>query len=102
MRILAFAASLRRESLNKTLIAFAVEIARAGGVEVDLAEFAEFEMPLYNADSQETAGLPRGALAMAQRVTEADGLMIAAPEYNYSFPGHLKNAIDWVSRVRPV
>jgi NAD(P)H-dependent FMN reductase len=101
MRLLAFAASLRRESWNRKLLACAVDLARAAGAEVDVADFAEFDMPPFNADVQERDGFPAGAHALARRLAAADGLMIASPEYNYSLPGHLKNAIDWGSRMRP-
>lgn len=102
MKLLAFAASLRRESHNRKLLRLAVDLARGAGVEVDLAEFHEFDMPLYNADLQNSSGFPDGAREMARRIEAADGLMIASPEYNYSLPGTLKNAIDWVSRMKPM
>jgi NAD(P)H-dependent FMN reductase len=101
-RLLAFAASLRRASWNRKLIELAADLARQEGAEVDLAEFREFEMPLYDADLHAAAGFPRGASELASRVAAADGLMIASPEYNFSLPGTLKNAIDWVSRVKPM
>ena len=102
MKLLAFAASLRRASLNRRLIGLTATLARARGAEVDLAEFREFDMPLYDGDLQASDGIPAGALALAERVGAADGLLLASPEYNYSLPGTLKNAIDWVSRIRPV
>ncbi len=102
LRLLAFAASLRRGSVNRKLLAQAVEIVRADGAEVHVAEFAEFDMPLFNADLQEASGFPAGAEEVARRVRAADGMLIASPEYNFSLPGTLKNAIDWVSRMRPV
>lgn len=102
MRVLAFAASLREKSLNRKLIALAAEIAGAHGAEVDLAEFREFEMPLYNGDVDARGGLPPGALEFKQRLERADAVMISSPEYNYSIPGVLKNLIDWVSRARPM
>lgn len=102
MRLLAFAASLRRESLNRKLIRLAAELARESGVEVDLADFREFDMPLYDADLQVASGFPRGTQELARRVQSADGLLISSPEYNYSIPGTLKNAIDWVSRLKPM
>ena len=102
MRLLAFAASLKRESLNRKLINLAVELAREAQVEVDLADFREFDMPLYDADLQSSAGFPEGARELARRIEAVDGLMIASPEYNYSLPGTLKNAIDWVSRMKPM
>jgi NAD(P)H-dependent FMN reductase len=102
LKLLAFAASLRHGSLNRRLLARAVEMATAAGAMVDLAEFAEFDMPLFNQDVQEASGFPAGAQALARRVLAADGMLIASPEYNFSLPGTLKNAIDWVSRMRPV
>ncbi len=102
MRVLAFAASLRRGSLNQKLILLAAEAARAAGAEVDLAEFREFDMPIYDGDVDASTGLPPGAAALRHRVEQADALMISAPEYNFSIAGPLKNAIDWVSRARPM
>lgn len=101
MKILAFAASLRTESLNRRLITLAADIARRHGAEVDLAEFAEFDMPLYNGDL-DAEGKPPGAIELKNRIEAADSIMIASPEYNFSMPGTLKNAIDWVSRFRPM
>ena len=102
MKILAFAASLRRGSLNRKLIAVAAELARSAGAEVDLAEFREFELPIYDGDLDAGSGLPSGGLELKRRLDSADAVMIAAPEYNYSIAGPLKNAIDWVSRARPM
>jgi len=102
MRILAFAASLRSASLNHKLIQLAARLAAREGAEVDLARFREFDMPLYDGDEDAAHGLPEGARKLQRRVEGAAALMIAVPEYNYSIPGSLKNAIDWVSRARPM
>lgn len=56
------------------------------------------DIPLYDADVQEK-GFPDPVMRFAETVRAADGLLIATPEYNYSVPGVLKNAVDWVSRV---
>jgi NAD(P)H-dependent FMN reductase len=101
-KLLAFAASLRRGSWNRKLVHLAADLAREAGAEVDLADFREFDMPLYDADLHAASGIPAGAEEMGRRIGAADGLLIASPEYNYSIPGTLKNAIDWVSRIRPV
>ncbi len=101
-KLLAFAASLRRESWNRKLIQLAADLARQAGAEVDLADFREFDMPIYDADLHATSGIPAGAEEMGRRIGAADGLLIASPEYNFSMPGTIKNAIDWVSRIRPV
>lgn len=58
------------------------------------------DIPHYNADVQ-ADGFPDAVLAMAKQIAEADGLIIVTPEYNYSIPGVLKNALDWLSRVAP-
>ena len=102
LKLLAFAASLKRESLNRKVIELAAGLAREGGAEVDLADFHEFDMPLYNADVQAKSGFPEGAQELGRRIERADGLMISSPEYNYSMPGTLKNAVDWVSRMKPM
>ena len=102
MRILAFAGSLRMQSLNRRLIGLAADIARDAGAWVDLAEFREFDMPIYDGDLERSSGLPPGAVQLKRRLELADAVLIAAPEYNYSIAGPLKNAIDWVSRVRPM
>ncbi len=102
MNILAFAASLRRESFNKRLLEIAVGIAREKGARVDLADFSEFDMPLYNGDTDAESGQPAGARELIRRIEAADGILIASPEYNYSLPGALKNAIDWISRAKPM
>lgn len=101
MRVLAFAASLGQASLNRRLLHRAVHHARELGAEVDVAEFREFDMPLYSQDIQ-AQGFPPGAEEFKRRLAAAEALLVASPEYNYSLPGHLKNAIDWVSRYKPM
>jgi chromate reductase len=102
MRVLAFAASLRRASHNKKLAAAAAAVARAAGAEVDLADFREFDMPLFDQDVFDATGLPPGGQELKRRLDAAGGLLLASPEYNFSLPGTLKNAIDWLSRVKPM
>src|SRR5215470_15574533 len=102
MKILAFAASHRADSLNRKLIALAAAAARKEGADVDLADFNEFHVPHYNGDHERGAGLPEGALELKRRLERANAVLLAAPEYNYSISGVLKNAIDWVSRARPM
>lgn len=102
MKVLAFAASLRRGSLNRKLVTLAAEEARSAGAEVDLADFREFDLPVYDGDLDAASGLPPGGVALRRRIEAADALVIAAPEYNFSIAAPLKNAIDWVSRARPM
>lgn len=100
-KILAFAGSSRRDSVNKKLIRIAVEGAREAGADVTLIDLAELPMPIYDGDTEDKEGLPPHARKLKQLMLENDGLLIAAPEYNSSISGVLKNAIDWVSRPQP-
>ncbi len=102
MKILAFAASLRKGSYNKKLITIASSLARERGLEVDLRDFAEFRAPIYNFDDEEATGIPEGPATLGRLLGEVSGVMISSPEYNNSVPGPLKNLIDWVSRIRPM
>ena len=93
-QILAIAGSLRRLSYNKGLLRAAQELAPPG-VEMQLYEL--HAIPLFNQDVQEQ-GEPPPVRAFKAAIQQADALLIATPEYNYSIPGVLKNAIDWASR----
>ncbi|HEX6106233.1 MAG TPA: NAD(P)H-dependent oxidoreductase, partial [Gemmatimonadales bacterium] len=79
MRLLAFAASLRAESHNRRLIGLVAELARGRGAEVDLAEFREFDMPLFDADLHAREGIPPGAQELGARILAADGILLASP-----------------------
>ena len=88
--------SLRKASLNG-VIARALPTLAPDGVTIEpLGSAGDF--PLYNADTQ-AEGFPASVLAMAEAITMAHGVIIVTPEYNYSVPGVLKNALDWLSRL---
>jgi len=94
VRILAFAGSLRQGSYNKLLLKSAAKV---------LSPFSQFEIyeldsiPLYNQDI-ETLAFPETVIAFKKRIEVADAVLISTPEYNHSYPGVLKNAIEWASR----
>jgi chromate reductase len=100
VKILAFAASARKGSLNKKLIAQTVELLK-NNHQVDHCDFKDFTMPTYDGDFEEASGVPQGCQLLADKIKAADALVISTPEYNGSIPGPLKNAIDWVSRIQP-
>lgn len=102
MKLLAFAASLRKGSLNKKLVNEAAAIARAKGEEVDLADLRDFAIPPYDGDVESSTGLPDGVKALVAKIVAADGLLIATPEYNFGMSGVYKNTVDWASRARPI
>src|SRR5688572_2850276 len=98
-RILAFSGSARRGSLNKKLLAVAVEAARAAGAEVTLLDFKELPIPLYDGDLEDAEGIPANAQKLIDLITQHAGLLIASPEYNSQNTPLLKNAIDWCTRA---
>ena len=100
-RILAFAGSTRRESFNKKLVAIAAQGAREAGAEVTLIDLKDFPLPLFDQDLEAEQGMPENGKKLKKLFIDHDGLLIASPEYNSSFPAVLKNAIDWVSRPAP-
>lgn len=99
VRILAFAGSLRRESLNKKLIAIAAAGAERAGARVTLVDLRDFALPIYDGDIEEGTGIPANAVALADLFKVNQGLLLACPEYNSSMTAVFKNSIDWVSRV---
>jgi NAD(P)H-dependent FMN reductase len=97
-RILAFSGSARRESLNKKLLAVAVEATRAAGAEVTLIDFKELPIPLYEGDLEDAEGIPANAQKLIALIDQHAGLLIASPEYNSQMTPLLKNVIDWCTR----
>jgi chromate reductase len=94
LHILGIAGSLRAASYNRGLLRAAAGLL-PGGVELETMSLGE--IPLYDADV-ERQGEPAAVRELKRRIAAADSLLIATPEYNYSIPGVLKNALDWASR----
>jgi len=94
IRIAAVSGSLRKQSINAAALRAAAELAPAG---VTVETIGIGDIPLYNEDVRQ-AGLPGAVVALRRAVAAADGVLLVTPEYNYSVPGVLKNAIDWASR----
>jgi chromate reductase, NAD(P)H dehydrogenase (quinone) len=95
VRILGLGGSLREASLNRALLREAATLAPQ--LDVGLAGVAG-ALPLFDQDIVDRDGFPDAALRLKDALRTADGLLIATPEYNWSIPGFLKNAIDWASR----
>jgi chromate reductase len=90
--------SLRRGSFNAA-VARALPALTPAGVTIEpLGSIGGF--PIYDGDV-ETQGIPAAVTAMGEAIGRADGVIVVTPEYNYSIPGGLKNAIDWLSRLKP-
>lgn len=97
-RILAISGSFRADSFNRRLLHLAMDIAKSAGAEASELDLKALDIPHYDGDI-EAAGLPPSVQELKRRIEESDIVMIASPEYNYSIPGGLKNAIDWASRA---
>lgn len=97
MKLITICGSLREGSINR-ILSDALPALAPGGMEIAAAPgWAGF--PVYNADIQTGTGFPDDVQALASAIRAADGVIIVTPEYNYSVPGGLKNAIDWISRL---
>ena len=94
IQVLAICGSLRKASFNRMAMHAAMARIPAG---MTVTEAVIADIPLYNEDLRE-AGEPQAVTVLKQQVRDADALLFVTPEYNYSMPGVLKNAIDWVSR----
>lgn len=92
--VIAISGSLRRKSYNTALLRHAARVAPSG-MTVEPAEIGDF--PLFNSDIRDEGGYPEPVDRVRRQLLEADGLLIATPEYNRSVSGVLKNAIDWLS-----
>lgn len=101
MKILIWPGSLRADSFNRKLANVIDSKLSANGVETDPIDMHDFQMPLYDGDIEAASGLPPTTTALADRIQAADGFVLVMPEYNFGVPGPVKNAIDWISRIRP-
>ncbi len=97
LNILSICGSLRKGSFNAMVQRALPSLAPDGMTIKPAASFAEF--PLYNADIQSSTGFPGAVTALADAIRAADGVIFCTPEYNFTIPGGLKNAIDWLSRL---
>jgi len=93
IRILGIAGSLRRESFNRAALRAAGTLLPEGAT---LDIFVLDGIPGFNQDEEQTP--PEKVIDLKRRIRDADAILIVTPEYNYSIPGVLKNAIDWASR----
>ncbi|MGH8307668.1 MAG: NADPH-dependent FMN reductase [Gammaproteobacteria bacterium] len=94
LKILGISGSLRKDSYNKLALKAAIELKPA---DMEIEAFDITPIPVYNEDVREK-GFPPVVEQFRDKIRRADALLIVTPEYNYSVPGVLKNAIDWASR----
>lgn len=94
LKIAAIAGSLRKGSFNRIAVSEAVKLA-PDGMDVELLSIDE--IPLYNGDIEDQ-GYPESVLKLAEKIKQADGILISTPEYSGYFSGVIKNTLDWLSR----
>jgi len=99
-KILVFAGSIRPGSCNARLAGRAVKEIALAGAETTWISLEDYPLPLYDAELEAASGIPDNALKLKRQITAHHGVFIVSPEYNASIPPLLKNALDWVSRVR--
>lgn len=95
IHILGFAGSLRKQSYNRSLLREVYKYLPSG---YELETFELDDIPPFNQDLENDQ--PESVRIFCEKIRQADGVLITVPEFNYSYPGVLKNAIDWGSRPR--
>ena len=96
-RVLGICGSLRAKSYNMAALKAAGDLMPAD-LSLTITQYAD--IPLYNQDVQDK-GFPEPVMRLNREILDADAILIASPEYNYSVSGVLKNALDWLSRIQP-
>ena len=99
-KILVIPGSLRAKSYNVRLAALATKELMLADADVTRISLLDYPLPIYDADTAETAGPPPNALKLKQLMSVHQGVFIASPEYNASITPLIKNTIDWISAVR--
>jgi len=99
-KILVMAGSLRSGSHNARLAALAAKELALAEADVTRISFADYPLPLFDADLMGEGGLPRHAVELKRMMLAHQGVFIASPEYSASVPPLIKNTIDWMSRGR--
>jgi NAD(P)H-dependent FMN reductase len=99
-KILVIPGSHRNRSYNARLAALAAKELTLADADVSLISLFDYSMPLYDADHEVVSGPPPNAVKLKKMMAAHQGVFITSPEYNASLSPLLKNAIDWVSRVR--
>ncbi len=98
-RIIVFAGSARRDSVNKHVARIATDALVRRGRDAVFVDLADYEMPLYHGDQEEDNGIPEAAHRLTELFATAGGFLISSPEYNGAMTALLKNTVDWITRV---
>lgn len=99
-KILVFAGSIRTGAFSGKTADVAQKELAMHGAEVTRISLADYPLPIMDQDLEKAEGIPENAYKLARQIDAHDAVLIATPEYNGSLPPLLKNAIDWVSRIK--
>ncbi|CCN48536.1 putative Flavoprotein [Vibrio nigripulchritudo MADA3029] len=97
MKIVAFAATSSRDSINKQLVTYASGLV--SGADVEILDINDYELPLFSTDREKELGQPDLAKAFFNKLGEADAIVISFAEHNGSYTAAYKNLFDWTSRI---
>jgi NAD(P)H-dependent FMN reductase len=100
LKILVIPGSLRTGSYNAQRAAAAIKELALADVDATLISLGDYPMPIYDGDLEANSGAPKAAVDLRNMISAHHGVFIVSPEYNSSVAPLLKNAIDWVTRVR--
>lgn len=97
MKLIAFAASSSRQSINKKLVTYAASLLT--DCQTEILDINDYELPLFSVDREQELGKPQLAQDFHNKIAGSDGLLIAFAEHNGTFTAAYKNLFDWVSRI---
>ena len=98
-KIIAFAASSSRRSINRQLVTYAAGLLR--NAEVEILDLNDYELPLFSVDREDELGQPELARAFLRKISDSDAILISFAEHNGCYSAAYKNLYDWVSRIQP-
>ena len=102
MKVLAFAASSSRQSINKQLVSHAADMLRSNiypEADVEFIDLNDYEMPIYSVDREMEGGIPEAAHRFFKKIGNADAILISYAEHNGHYTAAFKNTFDWASRI---
>ncbi|XPF95440.1 NADPH-dependent FMN reductase [Colwellia sp. RE-S-Sl-9] len=97
MKLLAFAASNSKNSINKKLATYAANLVE--NAEIEIIDINDYEMPIFSEDREKDLGQPQQAKDFYQKIGEADAIIISYAEHNGTYTAAFKNLFDWTSRI---
>lgn len=103
MKILTFAGSLRKDSLNKKVCHHVVNYVQQNKLaDIEFVDLKPLEIPMYDGDLESSQGIPESVQKLCAKIREVDALIISSPENNGAIAAVLKNTLDWISREKVV